>query len=182
MQYCRALKFEDRPDYSFIKKLFTERMEREHMEFDLLYDWMELEGKKQENGNGTSKSRSIKTAKPGTSISLIIKTGEEFKRQPSSFKATDEPIPEQASKEEDTRYLLPEGEEPVEEKKQEDVKEETKRKVEDVFKQLQEISRPDLANSKGGPTLRDALNAVGIFLYENHLASRGTEEKESSEI
>lgn len=40
MNYCRNLKFEDKPDYSFLKKLFKERFVKEGYEHDYVYDWI----------------------------------------------------------------------------------------------------------------------------------------------
>ena len=42
MNYCRSLKFEDRPDYTFLKKLFRDLMERLGYEMDYAYDWCSL--------------------------------------------------------------------------------------------------------------------------------------------
>ena len=62
MFYCRALKFEERPDYAFLKKLFHNRLEKEHLEYDFLFDWNLIENKKTEPNSGKfhSKSKSIK--------------------------------------------------------------------------------------------------------------------------
>lgn len=40
LNYCRNLKFEDKPDYSFLKKLFKERFVKEGYEHDYVYDWI----------------------------------------------------------------------------------------------------------------------------------------------
>ncbi|KAK9017294.1 hypothetical protein V6N11_079773 [Hibiscus sabdariffa] len=37
--YCRSLRFEDKPDYSYLKKLFCDLFIREGYEFDYVYDW-----------------------------------------------------------------------------------------------------------------------------------------------
>lgn len=39
MNYCRSLRFEDRPDYLFLKKLFKELLISNSFEYDYLYDW-----------------------------------------------------------------------------------------------------------------------------------------------
>lgn len=39
MHYVRTLKFADRPDYSFIRKLFTDLMDKLGYEKDYVYDW-----------------------------------------------------------------------------------------------------------------------------------------------
>ncbi|XP_042053667.1 casein kinase 1-like protein 10 isoform X2 [Salvia splendens] len=37
--YCRALRFEDKPDYSYLKKLFQDLFIREGYQFDYVFDW-----------------------------------------------------------------------------------------------------------------------------------------------
>jgi casein kinase 1 len=43
LNYCRSLKFEDKPDYTFLRRLFRELMEREGYKMDFDYDWCNLE-------------------------------------------------------------------------------------------------------------------------------------------
>jgi len=40
LEYCRQLRFEDKPDYHYIKKLFKDVMVREGYKYDGLYDWV----------------------------------------------------------------------------------------------------------------------------------------------
>ncbi|PPD82868.1 hypothetical protein GOBAR_DD20198 [Gossypium barbadense] len=40
--YCRSLRFEDKPDYSYLKKLFRDLFIREGYQFDYVYDWTVL--------------------------------------------------------------------------------------------------------------------------------------------
>ncbi|KAM7269873.1 hypothetical protein ACFE04_025370 [Oxalis oulophora] len=37
--YCRSLRFEDKPDYSYLKKLFRDLFVREGYQFDYIFDW-----------------------------------------------------------------------------------------------------------------------------------------------
>jgi hypothetical protein len=39
LNYCRSLRFEDKPDYGFLRKMFKELFYREQYEWDYLYDW-----------------------------------------------------------------------------------------------------------------------------------------------
>jgi len=39
LNYCRTLKFEDKPDYSYLRKMFKELFIREGFELDYMYDW-----------------------------------------------------------------------------------------------------------------------------------------------
>lgn len=40
LEYCRQLRFEDKPDYHYIKKLFKDVMVRDGFKYDGLYDWV----------------------------------------------------------------------------------------------------------------------------------------------
>ena len=39
MHYCRALKYEDKPDYGFLRQLFKDLVLRESLQYDLAFDW-----------------------------------------------------------------------------------------------------------------------------------------------
>ena len=39
MNYCRALRFEDKPDYSYLRKLFRDLFTKEGYETDYVFDW-----------------------------------------------------------------------------------------------------------------------------------------------
>mmetsp|Transcript_5988 Transcript_5988/g.767 ORF Transcript_5988/g.767 Transcript_5988/m.767 type:complete len:159 (+) Transcript_5988:506-982(+) len=39
INYVRALKFEDRPDYGYIRRMFKELFVREGFEYDYVFDW-----------------------------------------------------------------------------------------------------------------------------------------------
>lgn len=50
LAYCRNLKFDEKPDYPFLKKLFRDLFEKMEAEYDNYYDWkVENENK---NGKG----------------------------------------------------------------------------------------------------------------------------------
>ncbi|KAJ0110534.1 casein kinase 1-like protein 6 isoform X1 [Pistacia vera] len=40
--YCRSLRFEDKPDYSYLKRLFRDLFIREGFQFDYVFDWTVL--------------------------------------------------------------------------------------------------------------------------------------------
>ncbi|PPD91652.1 hypothetical protein GOBAR_DD11407 [Gossypium barbadense] len=40
--YCRSLRFEDKPDYSYLKRLFRDLFIREGCQFDYIFDWTVL--------------------------------------------------------------------------------------------------------------------------------------------
>ena len=45
MNYCRSLKFEDRPDYGYLRKLFKDLFYKMGYEYDYVFDWMILRKK-----------------------------------------------------------------------------------------------------------------------------------------
>lgn len=40
MNYCRSLKFEEKPDIGYLRKLFKDLFYRMGYEYDFLFDWM----------------------------------------------------------------------------------------------------------------------------------------------
>merc|ERR1712046_432798 len=50
-QVCRSLRFEDKPDYSYLRKLFRDLFFREGYQYDFVFDWTILNYQgKEENG------------------------------------------------------------------------------------------------------------------------------------
>ncbi|XP_075500832.1 casein kinase 1-like protein 10 isoform X1 [Primulina tabacum] len=63
--YCRSLRFEDKPDYSYLKRLFRDLFIREGYQFDYVFDWTIL---KYPQIGASSRSRNpIGNAVAGTS-------------------------------------------------------------------------------------------------------------------
>lgn len=42
MQYCRSFKYEDVPDYNYLKRLFKEKLIKEGYQYDHIFDWILL--------------------------------------------------------------------------------------------------------------------------------------------
>lgn len=42
LNYCRSLHFEDKPNYSYLRKLFKDLFEKEGYKADAMYDWVLL--------------------------------------------------------------------------------------------------------------------------------------------
>lgn len=40
LNYCRNLKFEERPDYNYMRKIFKDLMYKKGHEYDYQYDWV----------------------------------------------------------------------------------------------------------------------------------------------
>ena len=45
LNYCRSLRFEDRPDYSHLRKMFKELLVKEGFEYDYAFDWVIMNDK-----------------------------------------------------------------------------------------------------------------------------------------
>ncbi len=43
MNYCRQLKFEEQPDYFYLKQLFKELFFKLKYDWDCIYDWMSID-------------------------------------------------------------------------------------------------------------------------------------------
>jgi len=55
LNYCRSLRFEDKPDYLYLRKMFKELFYRENYEWDYIYDWCLPIAVKQTNNYDRSK-------------------------------------------------------------------------------------------------------------------------------
>jgi len=49
LNYCRGLRFEDRPDYNYLKRLFKDLFWKTYTDWDFLFDWVILNS--QQNGS-----------------------------------------------------------------------------------------------------------------------------------
>ncbi|XP_010522569.1 PREDICTED: casein kinase 1-like protein 9 isoform X2 [Tarenaya hassleriana] len=58
--YCRSLRFDDKPDYSYLKRLFRDLFIREGYQFDYVFDWTVLKYPQ----TGSSSSSSLRTRHP----------------------------------------------------------------------------------------------------------------------
>ena len=130
MHYCKGLKFEDRPDYSYLKRLFTERMQKENMEFDLVYDWVNIDPKKSEINSKIGASKSPAEEGKGIPSTFGPKTGEEEKNENND---QSDKIKEEGKDEEE------EEEDEEDEGNDDDQKKEMKKQIEEVFKKLHEL-------------------------------------------
>lgn len=46
LYYCRNLRFDEKPDYQYLRRLFKEAMHRNGYEYDYIYDWVASSSKK----------------------------------------------------------------------------------------------------------------------------------------
>jgi len=49
MDYCRDLKFEEKPDYNYLRRLFKDLFNRNGYEFDYVFDWNIIDKQKKQN-------------------------------------------------------------------------------------------------------------------------------------
>ncbi|KAH7649808.1 casein kinase I [Cryptosporidium bovis] len=52
LNYCRALRFEDRPDYAYLRRLFKDLFFREGYQYDFIFDWSFLQPEKDRRRTG----------------------------------------------------------------------------------------------------------------------------------
>ena len=57
LNYTRALRFDDKPDYSYLRKLFRDLFVREGYQYDYVFDWSVQRGA-QDDGTQASGSKS----------------------------------------------------------------------------------------------------------------------------
>ena len=66
MQYCRSLKFEDKPCISDLRKLFKDLMIAKDYEYDFMYDWVIRKTRPQEAlSNGSKEKERAKKREKG---------------------------------------------------------------------------------------------------------------------
>ncbi|KAJ4899285.1 casein kinase I-like 6 [Raphanus sativus] len=63
-QYCRSLRFEDKPDYSYLKRLFRDLFIREGYQFDYVFDWTALKHPQSNSSSRSSSHGRHRTGKP----------------------------------------------------------------------------------------------------------------------
>ncbi|XP_008789426.1 casein kinase 1-like isoform X2 [Phoenix dactylifera] len=72
-QYCRSLRFDDKPDYSYLKRLFRDLFIREGYQFDYVFDWTMLKYP-QIGSNPRVRQPSGRTSAVGPSLERAEKT------------------------------------------------------------------------------------------------------------
>jgi len=79
MNYCRTLRFEDKPDYAYLRKLFRDLFLREGHKYDAMFDWTVLKnddgkplnGKAEENIEiSPEKERGSSMARQGSEVQV----------------------------------------------------------------------------------------------------------------
>jgi len=55
LNYARSLRFDDEPDYAYLRKLFQELFKRKGFTFDMVFDWNQLDGKRREKSGDSER-------------------------------------------------------------------------------------------------------------------------------
>merc|ERR1712139_737244 len=55
LNYCRSLRFEDRPDYAYLRRLLKDLFFREGYQYDFVFDWTILNYQGKEEKNATAR-------------------------------------------------------------------------------------------------------------------------------
>ncbi|CAH9143701.1 unnamed protein product [Cuscuta epithymum] len=67
--YCRSLRFDDKPDYAYLKRIFRDLFIREGFQFDYIFDWTILKYQQQSQISAPASSRTL-GAGAGTSSGM----------------------------------------------------------------------------------------------------------------
>jgi serine/threonine protein kinase len=51
LNYCKSIRFEDKPDYGYIKRLFKELFFKQGYQYDFIFDWNLIRHKREEKNN-----------------------------------------------------------------------------------------------------------------------------------
>jgi casein kinase 1 len=64
LNYCRSLRFEDRPDYAYLRRLLKDLFFREGYQYDFVFDWTILNYQSKEEDPGRASRRSADEGSP----------------------------------------------------------------------------------------------------------------------
>ncbi|KAF1318467.1 Ck1/ck1/ck1-d protein kinase, partial [Globisporangium splendens] len=101
-EYCRALRFDDKPDYAYLKRLFKELFFRKGFQFDAMFDWTVLNlrsGRRERGASGDTGERSARVdsrqQEPPRDVRPIASQGRVYVREET--KEADPQLQAQAS-------------------------------------------------------------------------------------
>jgi len=67
LNYCRSLRFEDRPDYAYLRRMLKDLFFRESYQYDFIFDWtiLNYQSDKQTSGSRSGKERPAEKQEDG---------------------------------------------------------------------------------------------------------------------
>jgi casein kinase 1 delta len=65
LNYCRSLRFDDKPDYQYLRQMFRNLFNRENYSYDYVYDWTLLKYERQQAQFGAASGGGAAAAAPG---------------------------------------------------------------------------------------------------------------------
>lgn len=105
-EYCRSLRFEDRPDYAYLKRLFKELFYRKGFQYDNMFDWTVL-NLQQERSRVPPERPLVPSQQAGGTGGEPQRTSETQDRARDSYN-------QEGTREEDQRKPAPVGNDPAE--------------------------------------------------------------------
>ena len=83
LNYCRGLRFEEMPDYMYLRQLFRILFRTLNHQYDYVFDWSMLKQKAAQHLTTVSGSNMYVGAPGGTATSVTPKTDDKLKRKGS---------------------------------------------------------------------------------------------------
>ncbi|CDW83541.1 casein kinase [Stylonychia lemnae] len=129
LHYCRSLRFEDKPDYPYLRQVFVDLMQKEGYDYDYVFDWTIVD--KLEKPIATTIERNKNSYQPSMIVAEgASNDGNQYQNQnnakvpPSQFKAKNKSESDEEEEEEDEQEESDSSEE--EEAKDKESKDKTK--------------------------------------------------------
>ncbi|PKA64254.1 Casein kinase I isoform delta-like [Apostasia shenzhenica] len=69
--YCRSLRFDDKPDYAYLKRIFRDLFIREGFQFDYVFDWTILKYQQSQVNNAPPRAL-VSTAGPSSGLPPVV--------------------------------------------------------------------------------------------------------------
>uniref|UniRef100_A0A671N9C2 non-specific serine/threonine protein kinase n=1 Tax=Sinocyclocheilus anshuiensis TaxID=1608454 RepID=A0A671N9C2_9TELE len=117
MNFCRSLRFDDKPDYSYLRQLFRNLFHRQGFSYDYVFDWNMLkfgssrtaeDKEKEQRGEGEERDERTGGGPPGSAACALVRNGPD----PASSTPASR-VPQSGESEDDRRslktYLLHRG-------------------------------------------------------------------------
>eukprot|EP00002_Diphylleia_rotans_P021173 TRINITY_DN4122_c0_g1_i7.p1 TRINITY_DN4122_c0_g1~~TRINITY_DN4122_c0_g1_i7.p1 ORF type:complete len:394 (-),score=91.32 TRINITY_DN4122_c0_g1_i7:217-1398(-) len=71
LEYCKGLKFEEKPDYGYVRKLLRDAFLREGYQYDFQFDWIVMKGQRESTQSSRSERRAVPARNPNQSKEML---------------------------------------------------------------------------------------------------------------